>query len=121
MKIFQDYDIIKFQDVTFYGTIRRLDKDEIEEGCQPKIKIWHSQDPDNNNWAGEVVEIRKVNNDFKATFNNRYSHSHSILKELNKVIDWVIEEVMKHPHYMTGRMNIPPTRLVCNNGLVSPE
>lgn len=103
MKIYQDYDTLKFEDVTFNGSIRRLDKDEIEEGVKPLIKIWRTQDPDTNNWGGPIAEIRKVNNDFKVTFNDRYSHSHSILAELNKVISWVIEEVMKHPEYMTGK------------------
>ena len=104
MNIFQDYDTIKFQDVTFYGSIRHLDKDEIEEGVKPRIRIWHTQDPDNTNWAGEVAEIRKVNNDFKVTFNDRYSHSHSKLTELTKVINWIIDEVMKNPHYMSGKI-----------------
>ena len=101
MNIIQDYDTILFKDVTFYASIRQLGKDEIEEGCKPQIKIWHSEEEDD---YGEVATIRKVNNDFKVTFNDRYSHGYSKLTELNKVIGWVVEEVMKHPHFLNGKL-----------------
>ena len=107
MKISQDYDRIVFEDTIFYGSIRSLDKDEIDEGCKPQIRIWHSAEGANDNY-GEVASVSKVNNDFKVSFNSRYSHGYTKLAELNKVINWIVEEVMRHPEYMTGKMNIPP-------------
>lgn len=102
MTIQQDYDTILFKDALFYASIRRLDKDEIEEGSTPKIKIWFNDTDRNEN--GCLAEIFEIETTFKVWFNDHYGHSYMTLNQLSRFITWVVEEVMKHPHYMCGKI-----------------
>jgi hypothetical protein len=91
-----------FKDTLFYATISQLETDEIEDGVQPKIKIWFADKQRNEN--GPLAEILEIENNFKVWFDDHYGHSYMTLIQLGNFINWVVEEVMKNPHYMSGKI-----------------
>jgi hypothetical protein len=103
MTIKRDFDSLLFIDTLFFATIRQLEEEEIKEGVTPKIKIWFSDKKRNEN--GPLAEILEIENNFKVWFDDHYGHSYITLNELSKFITWVIEEVMKKPHYMLGKIS----------------